>query len=51
MYQFLERRHVAETAMNERSSRSHTIFKIIIESHELDNRDALSNVSYLVGII
>lgn len=27
-------RHVAETDMNARSSRSHTIFKIVIESRD-----------------
>jgi centromeric protein E len=30
-------RRVGETCMNERSSRSHTIFRIVIESHETGN--------------
>ena len=33
-----KKRHVGSTNMNERSSRSHTIFKIMIESYERQNR-------------
>uniref|UniRef100_A0A915I7P9 Kinesin-like protein n=1 Tax=Romanomermis culicivorax TaxID=13658 RepID=A0A915I7P9_ROMCU len=33
------RRHVGETNMNDKSSRSHTIFRIIIESRELNSGD------------
>lgn len=39
-------RRVGETHMNERSSRSHTIFRIVIESHEIDN-DGVFHVSTL----
>lgn len=39
-------RSVGETVMNERSSRSHTIFRIVIESHESGN-DGVYQVSTL----
>lgn len=32
-----DNRHVGRTGMNERSSRSHTIFRIIVESRTIDN--------------
>jgi centromeric protein E len=40
-------RTVGETEMNERSSRSHTIFKIIIESRENGSKDGVCQVSTL----
>ncbi|KAL7044909.1 hypothetical protein ACKWTF_002101 [Chironomus riparius] len=40
-------RRVGETCMNERSSRSHTLFKIIIESHENGSKDGVFQVSTL----
>ncbi|XP_078580045.1 uncharacterized protein LOC144864124 isoform X3 [Branchiostoma floridae x Branchiostoma japonicum] len=42
-----KRRHVAGTNMNERSSRSHTIFRVIIESREQGAKDDAVNVSQL----
>ena len=47
------RRHVGSTNMNERSSRSHTVLKIIIESRLMDGDDAdrsCVKFSALVGI-
>ncbi|CAH1246825.1 CENPE [Branchiostoma lanceolatum] len=42
-----KKRHVAGTNMNERSSRSHTIFRVIIESREQGAKDDAVNVSQL----
>ncbi|XP_070542706.1 uncharacterized protein [Ptychodera flava] len=41
------RRHIAGTNMNEHSSRSHTIFCIIIESREIENSDLAVKVAHL----
>ncbi|XP_065840301.1 uncharacterized protein [Oscarella lobularis] len=35
-------RHFGETNMNERSSRSHTIFTLVVESRLVDKRDSMS---------
>ncbi|ORY05417.1 kinesin-domain-containing protein [Basidiobolus meristosporus CBS 931.73] len=46
-------RHVGETNMNERSSRSHTIFRMVIESRERSKeskRDSQSNVGGAVKV-
>ncbi|XP_070496798.1 uncharacterized protein [Chironomus tepperi] len=40
-------RRVGETCMNERSSRSHTLFRIVIESHENGSKDGVFQVSTL----
>ncbi|KAJ3338718.1 hypothetical protein HDU93_009124 [Gonapodya sp. JEL0774] len=42
-------RHVGETNMNERSSRSHTIFRMVIESRDKDAEQPLNNRSSLAG--
>ena len=38
-------RHVGSTKMNERSSRSHTIFRIVIESREVSFSDTCARIS------
>ena len=38
-------RHIGSTNMNEQSSRSHTIFRVIIESRELDVGERMSSIS------
>ncbi|CAH2017988.1 unnamed protein product [Acanthoscelides obtectus] len=40
-------RRVAATRMNERSSRSHTIFRIILESKDANQKDGPVHISYL----
>ncbi|XP_039297338.1 centromere-associated protein E [Nilaparvata lugens] len=40
-------RRIGETNMNERSSRSHTIFRIILESRSTDDEDGAVKVSHL----
>ncbi|CAH2007890.1 unnamed protein product [Acanthoscelides obtectus] len=40
-------RRVASTRMNERSSRSHTIFRIILESKDANQKDGPVHISYL----
>lgn len=45
----LARRHVGATNMNEHSSRSHTICRLIIESRPL-GEDGVVNVSELVSL-
>jgi centromeric protein E len=45
LFQGEKSRTVASTQMNERSSRSHTIFRITIESREKDNVDANEDYS------
>lgn len=46
-----ERRHVAETDMNEYSSRSHTVFRLVVESREHGNVGAVSVATlYLIDL-
>ncbi|CAH2015198.1 unnamed protein product [Acanthoscelides obtectus] len=40
-------RRVAAIRMNERSSRSHTIFRIILESKDANQKDGPVHISYL----
>ncbi|OQR88999.1 kinesin [Thraustotheca clavata] len=44
-----QRRAVGQTAMNEHSSRSHSIFQIVIESKERSDEE--DGVAYLVGVL
>lgn len=47
-------RHVGETNMNERSSRSHTIFRMVIESRDrqsADEGDASSSRQSYTGAV
>ena len=48
LYTHTERRHIGSTNMNIRSSRSHTIFRMIIESREESHEEQVCRVSTLV---